>query len=111
MWLALSAGCSQPKPLVSDPNEAKTILNQMLSAWVQGESPDAQTSRTPPIYVADEKWLAGTKLTKFTIQGDGEIYGPSIRFPVTLEFEEGSGPREVFYLVSTKPSISVALGD
>ena len=109
--VTIIAGCSQPKPLVSDPNEAKTILDQMLSAWVNGETPDAQKSRRPPIYVADEKWLSGSKLTKFTIQSDGEVYGPSIRFPVSLEFAEGSEPKEVFYLVSTKPAVSVALGD
>jgi len=115
-WLGLlaaalaAAGCGGKAEYLAEPDKAATILEETLAAWRDGAACEDLRKRKPPVHVADERWLRGTKLDSFTIR-KGVPFGPSTRFAVTLEGPPPLGKKEVVYTVSTQPAISVALGD
>ena len=106
----LATGCAARLEYVAEPEKATAILEETLAAWRDGVSCEALRKRTPPVYVADERWLRGAELTSFTIDAR-KPFGPSTRFDVTLEGPAPLGTKKVVYSVSTQPNISVALGD
>lgn len=131
-WLAIMmcSGCGggYAVPSNSDRNVAKRILSDSLQAWRDGKTLQEQRELTPPVYVADEQWLRGASLESFTVEDEGEEFGPSIRFWVTLvssapqSSAEGqaagrsarkraSQTRKVRYIVATVPAYSVARED
>ena len=107
---AAFTGCSS-KPLKSDPNRARQLLEETLDAWKQGKSIDDLKSLSPPVYVGDERWQRGIKLTEFRILSDGEFFESSVKIPVSLRIAKETKAREVIYWVSTNPSLSVTLGE
>lgn len=106
----LAAGCAARPEYVAEPDKATKILEDTLAAWRDGVSCEDLRRRSPPVHVADERWLRGVELKSFTV-GKGVPFGPSTRFEVTLEGPPPLGTRQVVYTVSTQPAISVALGD
>lgn len=105
-----AAGCAGKPVYVAEPDKAQTILEETLAAWRDGATCEDLRARKPPVHVADERWLRGTKLESFTIR-KAVPFGPSTRFEVTLEGPAPLGKKDVVYTVSTQPAISVALGD
>lgn len=86
------------------------MLDSVLAAWRDGVPCAELRKRSPPIHVADERWLRGAKLESFTI-GEPRPYGPSTRFEVSLVGPPPLGTKTVVYQVATQPAISVVLGD
>ncbi len=103
-------GCA-PQPVESDPAAAKKLLNDTLEAWKNGKKPEELKAQTPPIYVGDQRWNSGAKLTEFTITSDGEFHKSSVRIPVRMKTDKESKAREVYYWVSTNPANSVTLSE
>lgn len=68
----------------------------------------------PPVYVVEDLWTPSFQLLEYTIDSDGELYGSNVRLPVTLT---GHGKnretirRQVKYLVTTTPALTVARED
>lgn len=103
----LFVGCGRAEPLVAEPERAGEILAVVLAAWRDGATCEAMRGRSPPIHVADERWLRGDVLESFQI-GPPRSFGPSTRFDVTLAGPPPLGRRKVVYAVSTRPTISVS---
>ena len=107
---SLTAGCAKPPDYKAEPDKARAVLESVLGAWKEGRTAVDLQKQSPPVYVADERWLKGAELTSFTIHAS-RPFGPSTRFEVTLEGPAPLGTKNVVYMVSTQPAISVALGD
>lgn len=109
--LFLSTGCGgrRVEP-VAEPEKAAAVLESVLTAWRDGATCADLRERSPPVHVADERWLGGAALESFTI-GPGRAFGPSTRFEVTLVGPAPLGTRRAVYTVSTSPALSVTLGD
>lgn len=105
-----AAGCSRGPAYVAEPDKAAAVLESVLTAWRDGATCEDLRKRSPPIHVADERWLRGAKLESFEI-GDVRPFGPSTRCEATLVGPAPLGTKKVVYHVSTQPAISVALGD
>ena len=106
----LATGCAGKPEYVAEPDKATAILEEALAAWRDGATCEELRKRKPPVHVADERWLRGTTIERFTI--DKTVpFGPSTRFEVTLEGPAPLGKKQVVYTVSTQPAISIALGD
>ena len=105
------AGCGSSSPAaVSDPNVARTTLQDVLELWKKGVPSNALAKGNPVIYVSDEDWQAGAKLNSYTIEAEGVLVGTSLRAPVTLKLQDASGKpriRKVFYTVTTQPILRV----
>jgi len=104
-------GCGSSSPAaVSDPNLARTTLQNVLESWKKGEPSDALAKGSPVIYVSDEDWQAGAKLDSYTIDADGVLVGTSLRAPVTLKIIDAKGKprtRKVLFTVTTQPVMRV----
>ena len=110
----LLTGCGAKVLPVSDVDRATLLMNETLSEWQAGASLDEQRAKNPPVYVAEELWLNGTKLDKFEIAEPGELFGTNVRFGVKLSCIEKSGDkrsREVKYVVTTSPALTIARED
>lgn len=107
-------GCGRVAVPMSDPHAAKQLLSSALEAWKTGKSVADMRQSTPPVYVAEELWNDGFQLTDFVIEGDGEMYGPSVRLHVTL-VGSGTGSsvveKRLQYLVTTTPAFTIARAD
>lgn len=108
--LALS-GCTSDRVEHSKPEDAKVLLNQVLTLWQQGRVVDELRSEKPPIFVQDERWRKGRKLFGFVIDADTQSSGPSAVIFVDLDFGPERKARRVSYLVSTTPVLSVTLNE
>lgn len=108
--LLVSAGCGRRAEPVADPEKAAAVLESVLAAWRDGGTCAELRERSPPIHVADERWLGGATLESFTI-GPGRPFGPGTRFEVTLVGPAPLGTRRAVYTVTTRPAISVTLAD
>ncbi len=114
--LAACSGCggdaSASTP--ADPDRARTVLTAALDAWKAGEPHDAPGRLSPPIRVADEEWLAGARLTGYTLGEPGTPVGPSVPYPVVLDLRGPNGRparRPVTYNVTTEPHAMVIRQD
>jgi hypothetical protein len=106
-----TGGCGSSSPAaVSDPNVARTTLQDVLESWKKGDASDALSKGSPVIYVADEDWQAGAKLESYQIESNGDLVGTSLRAPVTLKIKDAKGKprtRKVFFTVTTQPVLRV----
>jgi hypothetical protein len=113
----LTAGCGganyQPAP-PSNPTQAKQTLTTVLDTWKSGASRTALASQSPKIYVGDEDWSEGKKLSSYQLKSEGESVGHSVRFQVQLEMETAKGRKQqkaARYIVVTDPVHSVTRDD
>jgi len=107
-------GCGPRNVPVSDGEQATQLLSETLQAWQSGATVEDQRQKTPPVYVAEEMWLGGTKLDRFEITQPAELFGTNVRLGVRLTCVDQRGSkreREVTYLVTTTPALTVARED
>jgi len=105
-----TAGCGGRPVLSTDPDRARSVLEGVLGDWRDGATPSDLRQRSPAVHVADERWLAGERIERFTI-GVGEAFGTAVRIPAELTFAVGKKPLRVWYVVTTEPALSVVLAD
>src|SRR5437868_15487328 len=85
LLLGSSSGCgSSAPPATSDPNTARTILNDMMESWKRGDAIDAPTKLSPSVIVVDEDWQASQKLQDYRIEQSGQMVGTSLHCLVTI---------------------------
>jgi hypothetical protein len=109
--LLLLVGCDhglQVPP--SDVATARVLLDQSLRSWSEGKTVEDLRNQTPPVFVAEDNWLRGSALSKYSIDDAGELYGSNARFNVTLQMET-EGSKTVRYLVTTVPALTIAKED
>ena len=107
-------GCSPSRPAPTQVDEATALLQKCLDCWKRGVTVAEMRKLTPPIYVADDMWMGGFKLTEFNFAGTGEPFGTNVRFEVAIKGTSPNGglvQRTVKYLVATTPAKSVARDD
>lgn len=108
------AGCGRSPVPQPDVDEARALIVTTMNAWASGETPAAQRGKTPPIYVADEVWLAGTRLKEFEVVGDAQTIGGTVRFHLAVVLSDDRGAvqkRDQVYVVTTHPARTVARVD
>ncbi len=72
---------------------------------------DALQAASPPVYVIDPEWQAGAVLADYRVIGDGQEMDANLFCQVALTVRSGPGKeasREVTYIVSTAPNLTVA---
>jgi hypothetical protein len=115
LLLAVAAGCGQRVPPDADPEVARTSLQTALDAWKGGDRPEALHGRSPPIYLNDPQWHAGSRLLDYQIDPGSEVRrGRGVRFSVVLSLEGKQGKkaqRKVVYQIDTSPSIVIVPAD
>lgn len=112
--LIVAAGCGAPGAAPSDPQLAKQLLEKTLDAWKQGATVAEIRGQKPPVYVAEDIWLAGATLQDYQLVGDGELFGTNIRFHVKLKYaanRSAARQLDVKYLVTTTPALTIARED
>lgn len=75
---------------------------------------ESLVNRRPAMHVSDYEWNDRKKLLGYELQGDGELFGPTLRCQVLLVLEGTPGQpvnRQVVYQVATTPRISVVRED
>lgn len=114
-FLASWTGCGRRVPPVSDVEQATTLIKQTFDDWKAGASLAAQRDKSPPVYVAEELWLNGTKLEEYTLNGPGELFGTNVRFNISLKCLGAASTkpttRQLSYLVTTIPACTIARED
>ena len=116
LMCAMIVGCSsETPPLENKTNSdlARETLDTALNTWQKGENFNSLTTRSPSIFINDEDWRRGKKLTKFEV-GEGKLIGLGIQFPVTLSMSDSAGKatqRKVKFRVYTEPKLSIARDD
>ena len=109
-----TAGCGRPAPAVSNVEAAIELLKTSFESWKSGGTVASLREATPPVYVAEEMWDNGFRLTSFSIDDDGELYGTNVRLLVTLTGTDKGGlavSRQLKYLVTTTPALTIARAD
>ena len=105
------AGCGgSPKLTPADPKKAVASLQATLDKWKSGTSIDALQKEKPAIYVVDEDWQDGLKLTSFQLRDVIDEGGVTARIPVRLDIQSPNGglwSKEVEYRVQTEPVVSI----
>ncbi len=107
-------GCTARSTPVSDVDQATALITRTFDEWKNGATLVAQREKSPPVYVAEELWLNGTKLSDYKLTEPGEVFGTNIRFRVTLNCADKSGAtksRDLKYLVTTTPACTIARED
>jgi hypothetical protein len=109
--VALGAGCSVKERVApADPARAREVLKTVLEAWKNGDPADKLQSASPPIVAQDLDWMAGHRLMAYEVSGDGKAVDANLRIPVKLTVRLKQGQevtKDVAYLVSTNPSVTV----
>ncbi len=108
------SGCAARSTPVSDVDQATALITKTFDEWKNGASLESQREKSPPVYVAEELWLNGTKLSGYKLTEPGEVFGTNIRFRVTLNCADKSGApksRDLKYLVTTTPACTIARED
>lgn len=108
--VAAVAGCGAAAPAVTDPNQARAVLEGVLGEWRDGATPADLRQRNPPVHVADERWLGGARLQRFSC-GSSEPFGAAVRIPVDLTLASARRPLRAWYVVTTVPAVSIVLAD
>jgi hypothetical protein len=105
-------GCSQGfKNAPVQAGKAREVLRAALESWKQGDQVDALQHASPPVYVIDPEWQAGSRLKDYQIVGAGEAKDANLFCPVKLTLREPGGKearREVTYIISTAPNLTVS---
>lgn len=108
--IPVAAGCGRRPAPAADPARDAALLESVLAAWREGATCGELRNRSPPVHVADERWLGGDRLESFSIGGPRPS-GSSTRFEVTLVGPPPLGTKTVVYQVSAHPVASVTLAD
>lgn len=107
-----AAGCSDgPRNAPVDTAKARDTLKAALESWKRGEKAEQLQSASPPIFVIDQEWQAGVALKDYKILGDGIEQDALLSCPVRLTTRPAGGgdtTREVTFLVSTAPNLTVS---
>jgi hypothetical protein len=110
--MAAALGCnSGPKNAPVNAGKARETLRAALESWKKGDKSDALQAASPPIYVIDNEWQQGAVLKGYEIVGDGEEKDAHLFAKVRLTVREAGGKdvtREVTYIVSTAPNLTVS---
>ncbi len=107
-------GCGPNAAPMSDKDAAKQLLDVTFQAWKSGQSVADMRAQSPPVYVAEELWNNGFKLTDFKVRGEAEMYGSNVRFQVALVGIGKNGEainKPMEYLVTTVPAQTIARVD
>ena len=113
LLLIAVVGCGRGNvapPGPSDPAKAKQALTQALDAWRSGAKPDSVS----PTIVSDEEWAGGAQLLSYELQGDGAVFGTSIRQKAMLEVRGADGKalrKTALYQISTAPKVTINRSD
>jgi hypothetical protein len=100
----LPLGCGGMTP--ADPDQARATLAMALDAWREGRSIDDVVNGTPPITVAEPKWKAGFKLSRYQVSDTARAAGFDLKIPVELWLENPKGKtiqEKAKYTVSIEP--------
>ncbi len=106
----LVSGCGPDEMVYKvDPALARSTLSDVLESWKAGETPDAWRERDPEIIIQDFDWMSGSKLEKFELLPGDKAVDANWYCPVKLTLRNATGvvQREVTYLVSTNPKLTV----
>ena len=109
LGLVFTTGCGPRKVPLSDGHQAKELAEKLLRQWKSGASIDDLSRQTPPIFVSEDLWKNGAKLSDFQILGDGEMLGPNVRFKISLKCSGKDGKmmeRSFNFLVTTTPALT-----
>src|SRR4051812_27286064 len=89
----LLSGCSegQERAAPVDPSRARDALNTALESWKKGEAIDSLKSGSPPIVAPDFDWMAGHRLVRYEVTGDGKDDDANLRIPVDLTLRTATG--------------------
>ena len=116
--LALAlAGCGgEPPPLdmATTPEKSREVLVAALDAWKAGATPKELTARTPAVYLNDDSFARGVKLTDYKIEGEPKTFGTGLSYVLTLTLQDGAKPaaaRKLAYRVVTRPNVSISRED
>lgn len=93
-----------------DSTRARSLLEEVLTSWKEGQTPESWRERTPEVVVQDLEWQQGAKLKAFAIQGPGEAVDANLHCHVKLILEDAQNKevmRTVKYLVGTSPVFTV----
>lgn len=85
-------------------------LETVLTSWQQGETPQSWRERDPEVVIQDVDWMSGKQLQEFELLDAGEPIDANLHCRVRLtlvEPQRGSVEREVTYLVTTSPKLTV----
>jgi hypothetical protein len=96
-------GAAAARP--ADPELARQALRDALDAWQRGTAHDASAVR-----VADEDWLAGSKLVSYRVSDRDQPLGAHLRCRVDLTLRDARGKtvaRKAVYDVATDPRPAV----
>lgn len=107
----LTMGCGgQHVVHAVDPTEARATLQQVLQSWKEGKPIEWWREQDPEVVVQDFDWSSGAKLEDFAIAADDKAVDANLYCTVELtlaDSKRGSTQREVTYLVSTQPKLTV----
>ncbi len=108
-------GCGgySPEAHRVDPPTAKSTLVAVLTSWQEGATPESWRQKKPEVVVQDPDWNAGAKLKSFELLDDGKAVDANLNCRVKLILqipEKGETERNVSYVVSTSPVLTVFRG-
>ncbi|QDV24883.1 hypothetical protein [Aureliella helgolandensis] len=112
--VVLGLACTPQAIPASDVGEARAILTTVLDAWQAGKIAADLREQSPPVYVAEESWENGTPLLSYELLDQGALHGTNVRFAVTLRTKtakKAARQLKAFYLVTTRPALTVARAD
>lgn len=98
-------GCSEDPP-VADKDAARSLLSSCLDAWKSGASLESQRTESPPVFIVEDAWRAGTPLKDYQILDSPTVVGQTSRFVVDLTF--GRSKEQVQYAVTTEPARTIS---
>ncbi len=110
-WV-MAPGCNSAiKNAPVNAAKARETLRAALDSWKKGDKVDALQGASPPIYVIDMEWQAGSRLKDYQLVNDGEEKDAHLFCPVRLTLIDPKGhevKREVTYIVATAPNLTVS---
>jgi hypothetical protein len=108
----LSVGCGgySPEAHRVDAGQARTLLENVLASWREGETPESWKLKSPAVVIQDFDWQSGAKLNSFEIVDQGEPVDANLHCRVKLNFTDSRKKdieRTVTYLIGTSPALTV----
>lgn len=93
-----------------DPELARKTLEEVLTSWQEGATPESWQQKTPQVVVQDMEWKSGKTLKSFEILDGGQAIDANLNCQVKLTLtdgETGERQRTVTYYVGTSPVLTV----
>lgn len=93
-----------------DPELARQTLEEVLTSWQEGATPESWQQKTPQVVVQDMEWKSGKTLKSFEILDGGQAIDANLNCQVKLTLtdgETGERQRTVTYYVGTSPVLTV----